>query len=147
MRITLNDKAEHRFLLKMKHELDSFYNGLLEIRKINYKKSFVDYCIFNNNNSKVLYIELKSLNKDKPYENKHIINLHKIRMIKEHYNNCIIVWEYGENYYFYKYNDDIFNFETKEIKEQNTLLVPIENTKTGFNRLIDDILVNLIIKN
>jgi len=147
MRITLNDTAENAFLIKLKHELDSFYNGLLEIRKISYKKSFVDFIIINNNNSKVLYIELKSLNKDKPIDGKHIINLHKMRMVREHYNNAFIVWKYGENYYFYKYNDEIFNYETKEILDQQVLLIPVNDTIECFDNLVNAILLNLIIKN
>ncbi len=146
MRIKLNDRAENAFLLKLKRDLDSFYNGLLEIRKISYKKSFVDFIIINNNNSKVLYIELKSLNKDKPTDGKHIINKHKMRMVREHYNNCIIVWQYDTDYYYYKYNDEIFNYETKEILDQQVLLIPVNDTTKGFNNFIDSILLNLIIK-
>jgi hypothetical protein len=150
MKIRLNEKAEINFLIKIKKELDIFFNGLLEIRKIKNPKNFIDFMIINNNNGKVLYLELKTLNKEKPYNDNHIINYTKIQQIKKHYPNSLLVFEYNNtNDLYYKYinNDDFLNYEKNEILEQLVYLIPTKDTNKGLSNLIDFIICNLNINN
>jgi len=138
--------SEKLFAIAINNHLNS--NGAnWKIIKSEFKYCYLDFVLINLNNLYSVYLEYKERNYAygyKSYET-YFISLRKYQAIKQHYNNCFIVWDFthqtnnDDEFYYIRFDEKLFNaFEKDETKSR--LLIPSKFCKTRFENLMTEMI-------
>jgi hypothetical protein len=117
------------------------------IHKSEYKYCYIDFILTNLNNLYSVYLEYKERNYAYGYKSydTYFISLRKYQAIKQHYNNCYIVWDFTHNtkndneFYYIKFDKELFEGFGKD-ETKSRLLIPSNLCKTGFDNLMTELI-------
>lgn len=141
--VNYTDKQENMFAIRL-------YKLINKYCKINVdfnddKFCCVDYKITSKQDTnKVMYIELKS--RDKKYSNvpTFLIGYDKMVKINKHnYNNCILIWDFDIQLYFFTYDVKLISYKQKIIQNSSCIEINKCICSHGMDKLVNEIYKNL----